>query len=198
MMTSRIEETLAYFRPLGFFAPQAALALPELARELADRPDAWQGPLREWELYEGDPVAFCDLSVLAHDPDRVWRLESWEYLFAAYARKCGYAHCRNYAEVVSNLARISAHRFELSCEREKAGTMTVKVDGQPKRIAFRRDGKVFSVDFLTKLNEAIGATGHEFAFVSSQRCTGYVVLLASELRERLSRERGWEYFSLEP
>lgn len=197
MKTKQIEETLAYFRPLGFFTAQADLPLAQLARELSDRPDAWQGPLGEWEPEEDDPVAFRDLSVLANDPSRVWRLESWEYLLAAYARKNGYAYCRNYAEVVSNLARISAHRLELSCEQEKGGTMTVKVDGQSKRIKFRRDGQVFATDFLSKLNEAIRATGHELAFVSSERCSGYIVLLPFDLRERLSRERAWEYYSLD-
>jgi hypothetical protein len=159
MNTNQIEDTLACFRPLGFFAPQAALPLPRLARELADRPDAWQGPLCEWEPEEDDPVAFRDLSVLVHDPSRVWRLEWWEYLLAVYSRKNGYAYCRNYAEVVANLARISAHRFALSCEQERGGALTVNMDGQSKRVKFQRDGQVFSTDFLTNLNQAIGATG---------------------------------------
>lgn len=193
---ARIAEVIAYYRPLGFFAREPETSSERLAEDLADRPDEWQGPLREWKPDADDPAAFADLSVLGHDPHRVFRLESWEILLATEARDNGYAHCPTYADVVARLARISAHRFRLSSGKEKGGAMTIEVDGEPKRIKFRRDGKALSLDFLEALDAAIEPTGHGFAFVSNRFCQGYIVLLSHEERDRLARERRWAYFTL--
>jgi hypothetical protein len=197
MKIKEIEETIAAFRPMGFFGTEGKRSNAELAKDLAERPDEWQGPLLEYEPDAEDPAAFRDLGVLVHDSERVWRLESWEVLLNySYAKKNGYACCRNYTEVLKNLVRLCAHRFKLSCTEARGGTMTLKIGRRTQRIQFRTDGGVFSTDFLAKVNEVLADTGHEFVLVSNRFCQGYLLLISHEEKARLQRERSWEWWPL--
>ena len=166
-----------------------------IVSEFATRDDPWWGPLATYEPDPHDPKCFSDLVVLRHDVARVWCLESWECLFDKGAPKEGKAYCKDYGEVVGHLARLSSHRFCLAGEAARRGTLTVLFAGKKFPIKFRTDSNVFSMDFLEKINEVIAPSQHEFVFISNQYCTGFILLLSTEEKERLRIERGWQYFS---
>ena len=194
MNVDAIAEVIRVFKPMGFFVGAKPAAL---AKKLAVAPDAWSGPLQSWAPDADEPRCFSDLAVLAHDRSRVWRLESWEILLDKVAKEEGYAFCASWDEVLQQLVKLAAPRLKLR------GTVSgrsaeVSVAGKKHRFGFRTEGKSFSTDFLLKLNRVLAGSGHEFAFVSSRFCTGYVLLLTPAERERLRAERGWEFEPLSP
>jgi len=189
-----IEGVVKYFRPMGFFRSLGRATPRAIATELAAIDDTWIGKLTEYSVDPEEPRCFSDLVVLALDRSRVWRLESWEVLLDPYAREQGYAYCKSYAQVLENLARIASHAFALSCTQSRRGTMTLSFARKKHAIRFDVDGGVLSTDFLAKVNEVIAPSGHEYVFVSSRFCNGYIVLLEHAQKRKLASKRQWQYY----
>lgn len=188
----QIKDVVEHFRPLGFFKGADAKTVDKLL----ETDDNWIGRLADFDIDPAvDPSCFRDLHVLAFDRDRVWRMESWEVLFAASSKRDGYAHCKDYSEVILQVARISAHAFRLApAKAKKPGAVGAQFDKAVHELRFRKDGSSFAPEFLDALNQVIAKSGHEFVFVSNRHCTGFVLLLAKGERERLAKSRGWIYW----
>lgn len=201
MRRAEIANTIAFFSPLGFFASYGALSGRALVDAVLERSraDAWAGDLEELELDPGDPRGFADLSVLAMDPARVLRLESWEILFDAAARDEGYAHFRSYRDLVLRLARLAEHRlvFDVPTASRKKNELTLRYAGESHKVRFRTDLAVFSPDVLRAVNEVIVPSGARFVFLTNARCAGFITLLGEDEERRILRARRWELEALE-
>jgi hypothetical protein len=183
----QLQAVVDFFAPLGFDVSVDKL----LARSAKDE---WIGSLAQWTPDPGDPPGFSDLNVLAFDPKRVWRLESYEILFDKSAREQGYAYCRSYAEVIERLAKISPFPIRAT-NTGKRGELDLVFARRKHRIRFRTDLSVFSTDVLRAVNEVIGPSGYRYAFLGNQYCTGFVVLLSDDDALHIVKRRKWK---LEP
>jgi hypothetical protein len=186
-MQTWLVETVRYFRGLDFFAAERLLSDEQLVRkvEAAHRAN-WDEPL--------DPAAgaqLADMYVVATDPTRIW----WRDI------ECVYQGANAYVEILGEWAAISRGAFfpthVSETWRSPRGPVEVEFSvGAVRHRFIHQDGHDDFVDMriVRAINQAIGATGYQFAVCDEGGMPNFVVALTRDEQARLERERGWRFY----